>query len=321
MEREMRRGIYGSVSEVIGDTPLVRLNRIPTAEMAEVCVKLESLNPGASVKDRIAAAMISAAEDEGALVPGMSIVEPTSGNTGIGLAMVAAQKGYGLTLVMPDTMSLERRRLLQAFGARLVLTPGEKGMKGAISVALRLAAETPGCFVPSQFDNPANPWIHRNSTALEVLRDTGGRLDAFVAGVGTGGTISGVGRMLKASLGPGVLVVAVEPSDSPVLSGGEPGKHKIQGIGAGFIPANYDPSVVDRIVRVDLEDALRAARRLGIEEGILAGISSGAILHAALQVARDLGRGKRVVSVVCDSGERYLSTPLYPYEEPETAVP
>lgn len=317
----MRRGIYGSVSEVIGDTPLVRLNRIPTAEMAEVCVKLESLNPGASVKDRIAAAMISAAEDEGALVPGMSIVEPTSGNTGIGLAMVAAQKGYGLTLVMPDTMSLERRRLLQAFGARLVLTPGEKGMKGAISVALRLAAETPGCFVPSQFDNPANPWIHRNSTALEVLRDTGGRLDAFVAGVGTGGTISGVGRMLKASLGPGVLVVAVEPSDSPVLSGGEPGKHKIQGIGAGFIPANYDPSVVDRIVRVDLEDALRAARRLGIEEGILAGISSGAILHAALQVARDLGRGKRVVSVVCDSGERYLSTPLYPYEEPETAVP
>ncbi|MEW6756774.1 MAG: cysteine synthase A [Acidobacteriota bacterium] len=317
----MRGRIYGSVSEVIGDTPLVRLNRVPSADMAEVCVKLESLNPGASVKDRIAHAMVSAAEASGDLIPGMSIVEPTSGNTGIGLAMVAAQKGYKLTLVMPDTMSLERRRLLQAFGARLVLTPGEKGMKGAIAVALRIASETRGCFVPSQFDNPANPWIHRNSTALEVLRDTGGRLDAFVAGVGTGGTVAGVGRILKASLGPSVLIVAVEPSDSPVLSGGEPGKHRIQGIGAGFVPANYDPSVVDRVVRVGFDEALDGARRLGLEEGILAGISSGAILHAALGVARELGPGKRVVSVVCDSGERYLSTPLYPYEEPETATP
>jgi cysteine synthase A len=312
----MRGRICANISETIGDTPLVRLNRIVEKGMAEVCVKLEFFNPGGSVKDRIGFSMLDAAERSGALRPGMEIIEPTSGNTGIALAMVAAQRGYGLTLVMPDTMSVERRRLLVAFGARLVLTPGEKGMKGAIAEAERLMAETGRAFMPSQFDNPANPWIHRNTTAIEVIRDTGGRLDAFVAGVGTGGTISGVGRVLKSSLGNGVLVAAVEPKESPVLSGGSPGPHKIQGIGAGFVPANYDASVVDRVVQVTYEDSLEAARRLAREEGILVGISSGGILHAALQIARDLGPGKRVVSVVCDNGERYLSTPLFPYEEP-----
>jgi len=318
----MRGRIYDGIAETIGDTPLVRLKRVVEPGMAEVCVKLEFFNPGASVKDRIAKAMVEAAEEAGLLRPGMEILEPTSGNTGIGLAMVAAEKGYPLTLVMPETMSEERRRLLEAFGARLVLTPGDKGMKGAIAVAERMRAEKgEGVFVPSQFDNPANPWIHRNSTALEILRDTGGRLDAFVAGVGTGGTVAGVGRMLKTALGPQVLVVAVEPKDSPVLSGGTPGPHKIQGIGAGFVPGNYDPSVVDRVVTVTTEEAFSAARRLGTKEGILAGISSGAILHAALAVARELGPGKRVVSIVCDSGERYLSTPLFPYEEPERQAP
>lgn len=318
----MRGRVYNGITETIGETPLVRLRRMVEAGMAEVCVKLEFFNPGASVKDRIAKAMVEAAEEAGALKPGMEILEPTSGNTGIGLAMVAAEKGYPLTLVMPETMSEERRRLLQAFGARLILTPGATGMKGAIAVAERIQAEKGACvFVPSQFENPANPWIHRNSTALEILRDTGGRLDAFVAGVGTGGTVAGVGRMVKTALGPQVLVAAVEPQDSPVLSGGSPGPHKIQGIGAGFVPANYDPAVVDRVFTVTTEEAFAAARRLAKEEGILVGISSGAILHAALTLARELGSGKRVVSVVCDSGERYLSTPLFPYEEPERQAP
>ncbi len=314
----MRGRIYENISETIGDTPLVRLNRIPDKGMAEVCVKLEYFNPGASVKDRIAFSMLDRAEKEGRLKAGMTIVEPTSGNTGIGLAMVAAQKGYHLVLVMPDTMSEERRRLLSAFGARLVLTPGNKGMKGAIDEAERILGDTPGAFMPSQFDNPANPEVHRNTTAAEILRDTNGGIDAFVAGVGTGGTVSGVGRILKAALGDSVKIVAVEPVDSPVLSGGSPGPHKIQGIGAGFIPANYDASMVDAVMRVGLDDALTAARRLAQEEGILSGISSGAILHAALQVAAELGPGKRVVSVVCDTGERYLSTSLFPYEEPES---
>lgn len=308
--------IYKNISETIGDTPLVRLNRVPSADMAEVCVKLEFFNPGGSVKDRIGLSMLAAAVDSGALRPGMSIIEPTSGNTGIALAMVAAQMGYPLTLVMPETMTMERRRLFQAYGARLVLTPGPKGMKGAIAEAERLAAETPGAFMPSQFDNPANPQVHRTTTALEVLRDTGGRLDAFVAGVGTGGTVSGVGRVVKAALGPRVMIVAVEPADSPVLSGGAAGPHKIQGLGAGFIPKNYDPEVVDRVLQVSYEDSVAAARRLASEEGILVGISSGGILHAALAVASELGPGKRVVSVVCDNGERYLSTPLFPYDEP-----
>ncbi len=313
--------IFDNITETIGSTPLVRLGRMAEEGMAEVCLKLEFFNPGGSVKDRIGSSMIGAAEASGLLKPGMTLVEPTSGNTGIALAMVAAQRGYPLTLVMPDTMSLERRKLLQAYGAKLILTPGPKGMKGAIAVAEKLVKETPGAFMPAQFDNPANPWIHRNSTGVEVLRDTGGRIDAFVAGVGTGGTVSGVGKMLKAALGEKILVVAVEPSDSPVLSGGAPGPHKIQGLGAGFIPKNYDPEVVDRVIRVGYEDSLGLARRLAREEGILVGISSGAILHAALQVAKELGPGKRVVSVVCDSGERYLSTPLFPYEEPPVFQP
>ena len=299
----------------------MRLNRMAGPDVAEVCVKLEFFNPGGSVKDRIGLSMLREAVARGVLKPGMQLVEPTSGNTGVALAMVAAEMGFPLTLVMPETMSQERRRLLQAFGARLVLTPGPKGMKGAIAVAERMVRETPGAFMPSQFDNPANPWVHRNTTALEVLRDTGGQLDAFVAGVGTGGTIAGVGQMIRTALGKRVLVVAVEPGDSPVLSGGAAGPHKIQGLGAGFIPKNYDPEVVDRVITVSYEDSCAQARRLAREEGILAGISSGGILHAALQVAEELGPGKRVVSVVCDTGERYLSTPLFPYEEPVMVDP
>jgi len=314
----MNGRIFDTISETIGGTPLVRLHRLVGPGSAEVLVKLESFNPGGSVKDRIGLSMIQAAVNSGALKPGMQIIEPTSGNTGVALAMVAAQLGYGLTLVMPETMTVERRRLLQAYGAKLVLTPGPKGMKGAIAEAERLAQETPGSFIPSQFDNPANPFVHRNTTAVEIIRDTGGRLDAFVAGVGTGGTVTGVGKVVKAALGSEVLIVAVEPVESPVLSGGQPGPHKIQGIGAGFVPKNYDPSVVDRVVQVTYDDAVATARRLAKEEGILAGISSGAILHAALNLAKELGPGKRVVSVVCDTGERYLSTPLFPYEEPET---
>jgi cysteine synthase A len=313
--------IYDNISETIGSTPLVRLNRIAGSEMAEVCVKLEFANPGGSVKDRIGLSMLRSAVASGALKPGMCIIEPTSGNTGVGLAMVAAQMGYALTLVMPETMSNERRRLLQAFGAKLVLTTGSKGMKGAIALADRMRAETPNSFMPSQFDNPSNPWVHRTTTALEVLQDTGGRLHAFVAGVGTGGTVAGVGKVVKAALGESVMVVAVEPSDSPVLSGGKPGPHKIQGLGAGFVPANYDATVVDRVMQVTYEDSCAIARRLAREEGILAGISSGGILWAALQVARELGPGKRVVTVVCDTGERYLSTPLFPYEESPVVDP
>jgi cysteine synthase len=316
----MNERIFDNIGETIGDTPLVRLHRLVGHDSAEVLVKLEFFNPGGSVKDRIGLSMLSSAVASGALRPGMQIIEPTSGNTGIALAMVAAQLGCPLTLVMPETMTQERRRLLQAFGAKLVLTPGPKGMKGAIAEAERLVRETPDAFMPSQFDNPSNPWVHRNTTALEVLRDTGGRLDAFVAGVGTGGTVTGVGAVAKTALGPQVLVVAVEPTDSPVLSGGQPGPHKIQGIGAGFVPKNYDPAVVDRVVQATYEDAVATARRLAKEEGILVGISSGAILHEALQIARELGPGKRVVSVVCDNGERYLSTPLFPYEEPTTVA-
>jgi cysteine synthase A len=308
--------IYNDITETIGGTPLVRLSRMVEKGMAEVCVKLESFNPAGSVKDRIGLSMIAAAEASGRLKPGMAVIEATSGNTGIALAMVCAQRGYPLTLVMPETMSLERRRLLQAYGAKLVLTPGAKGMKGAMAEAERLLSENTEAFMPGQFENPANPAVHRNTTAAEVIRDTGGRLDAFVAGVGTGGTVAGVGKMLKASLGERVQVIAVEPADSAVLSGGEPGPHKIQGLGAGFVPRNYDPEVVDRVIQITYEESLETARRLARQEGILAGISSGGILSAALRVARELGAGKRVVSIVCDTGERYLSTPLFPYEEP-----
>ncbi len=308
--------IYNSVTETIGRTPLVRLGALTSPGMAEVCAKLEYFNPGGSVKDRAGLAMIETAERDGRLRPGMEIIEPTSGNTGIALAMVAATKGYRVTLVMPDTMSEERRRLLQAFGAKLVLTPGEKGMKGAIAEAVAIAQASGKGFIPSQFENPANPEVHAKTTALEILEDTEGRLDAFVAGVGTGGTISGVGRVLKSKFGSAVKVVAVEPADSPVLSGGAPGPHKIQGIGAGFVPKNYDAGVVDAVEKVTLAESLETARNLARREGILAGISSGGIMSAALKVARALGAGKRVVAIVCDTGERYLSTPLFEYEPP-----
>jgi cysteine synthase A len=303
--------IADKVTELIGNTPLVRLNKITVGLGAEVLAKLEFQNPGGSVKDRIALSMIAAAEAAGLIGPDTILVEPTSGNTGIGLAMVAAAKGYRCTLVMPDTMSVERRKLLRAFGAELVLTPGSEGMRGAIRLATEMAASDPRYFMPQQFENPANPEVHRRTTAEEIWQDTEGRLDIFVAGVGTGGTITGVGQVLKPRL-PGLRIVAVEPADSPVLSGGKPGPHKIQGIGAGFVPGILDMSLVDEIVQVTNDEAISMARRLPVEEGILVGISSGAAIHAALQVAgRPESAGKRIVVIVPSYGERYLSTALF----------
>jgi len=303
--------IADNVTELIGNTPLVRLNKITVGLGAEVLAKLEFQNPGGSVKDRIALSMIAAAEAAGLIGPDTILVEPTSGNTGIGLAMVAAAKGYRCTLVMPDTMSMERRKLLRAFGAELVLTPGSEGMRGAIRLATEMAASDPRYFMPQQFENPANPEVHRRTTAEEIWQDTEGRLDIFVAGVGTGGTITGVGQVLKPRL-PGLRIVAVEPADSPVLSGGKPGPHKIQGIGAGFVPGILDMSLVDEIVQVTNDEAISMARRLPVEEGILVGISSGAAIHAALQVAgRPESAGKRIVVIVPSYGERYLSTALF----------
>lgn len=300
---------FDNIIDAIGRTPLVRLNRLPGRDSATIYAKLESFNPGSSVKDRIAASMIAAAEADGNLKPGVTIVEPTSGNTGIGLAMVAAARGYRCVLTMPETMSIERRMILKALGAELVLTPGSEGMKGAIKKAVELAAQ-PGNFMPSQFDNPANPAIHRRTTGPEIIADLGElKLDAFVSGVGTGGTITGAGGLLKEKFG--CRVYAIEPDASPVLSGGTPGPHQIQGIGAGFVPKNYNASIVDQIIRVKNEDALETGRRLAREEGILAGISSGAIVWAAMQIARNLGHGRVVVAVVCDTGERYLSTALF----------
>jgi len=302
----------GSITELIGRTPLVRLNRISDESGAEVLGKLESFNPSGSVKDRIGLAMIEAAERDGRIAPGRTtIIEPTSGNTGIALAMVAAARGYDMVLTMPDTMSIERRTILKAFGARLVLTPGADGMRGAVARALELAAEGDDAFVPQQFENPANPEVHRLTTAEEIWADTGGEVDAFVAGVGTGGTLTGVGEVLKERR-PGALVVAVEPADSAVLSGGAPGPHKIQGIGAGFVPKVLDTEVYDEIVKVSADDAFAAARDLARQEGVLVGISAGANVWAAGQVARrpEL-QGKVVVTVLCDTGERYLSTPLF----------
>jgi cysteine synthase A len=307
----MTRGkIYQNVVETIGDTPIVRLNRLTYGCHAEVCAKLEFFNPMSSVKDRMAAAMLDAAEKQGQLKQGMRIIEPTSGNTGIGLAFVAAARGYKITIVMPETMSLERRIVLRMFGADLVLTPGPLGMRGAVAHALALAKETPNSFVPQQFENAANPNIHYQTTAEEIWQDTHGQLDFVVAGVGTGGTITGVGRRLK-ELNPNVKMIAVEPVESPVLSGGAPGPHKIQGIGAGFVPAIYDPSVVSEILSVSSEDALTMSRRLSLEEGIPAGISSGAVVHAALQLARrPESAGKRIVAILASGLERYLSTLL-----------
>ncbi|MBU0985223.1 MAG: cysteine synthase A [candidate division Zixibacteria bacterium] len=305
---------FDNILETVGRTPLVRLNRLTSAEDATVFAKMESFNPCGSVKDRIGVAMITAAEKSGALKPGMTVVEPTSGNTGIALAMAAAARGYKCIFTMPETMSVERRALLKMFGARVVLTPGPEGMKGAIAKAAELAAAD-GCFQPRQFSNPANPEIHRLTTGPEIIEDMAElHLDAFVAGVGTGGTISGTGSVLKQKYA-GCRIVAVEPALSPVLSGGDPGPHPLQGIGAGFVPDNYDASVVDEVMTVDKDDALAVARRLSSEEGILAGISSGAIVWAALQVARKLGPGKNVVTTVCDTGERYVSTPLFVKDE------
>ncbi len=294
----------------IGGTPLVPLRRLAPPGGARVLAKLESRNPGGSVKDRIARAMIEAAEREGRLAPGGTIVEPTSGNTGIGLAWIAASRGYRCVLVMPETMSVERRALLAHLGAELVLTPGSEGMGGAIRRAEEIARET-GAFRPDQFANPANPDVHRRTTAEEIWRDTGGEVDALVAGVGTGGTITGVGSVLRERR-PGARIVAVEPDESPVLSGGQPGPHGIQGIGAGFVPAVLDVSLLDEVVRVTTEQALAAARRLAREEGILGGISSGAAVCAALALAaRPEFAGRTIVTILPDTGERYLSTPLF----------
>ncbi len=304
--------IVRNITELIGRTPLMRLNHISDRTGAEVLGKLEAANPGGSVKDRIGLAMIDAAEREGFIAPGRTtIVEPTSGNTGIALAMVAAARGYDVILPMPETMSRERRDLLKAYGARLVLTPGREGMSGAVARAVEVAGELLDAFVPQQFENAANPDAHYRTTGPEIWEATGGTVDVFVAGVGTGGTITGVGRFLREKK-PGVRLVAVEPADSPVLSGGEPGPHAIQGIGAGFVPKVLDAGLVDEVLKADADEAFAAARALARDEGILAGISSGANVWAAAQVAeRAESRGATIVTVLCDTGERYLSTPLF----------
>jgi cysteine synthase A len=304
--------VVQSITELIGQTPLVQLKRLVQPGMANVYVKLESFNPGGSVKDRIALGMIQAAEEKGLLKPGGTIVEPTSGNTGIGLAMIAAARGYRLILVMPETMSVERRMLMSAYGAEFVLTPGPLGMKGAIEEATRLINENPDYFLPQQFENLANPEAHRRSTGLELLEQLD-QIDAFVAGIGTGGTITGVGEVLK-QRSPETQVIGVEPAASPVISGGKPGPHKIQGIGAGFIPEVLNTKIIDKIITVANEDAMETGRRVAKEEGILVGISAGAAIWAALKQAQVLGEGKNVVVVTPDTGERYLSTELFTHK-------
>ena len=305
------------LTDLIGNTPLLELSNYGRlhALKAEVVAKLEYFNPGGSVKDRIALAMIEDAEKRGVLKPGVELIEPTSGNTGVGLALVSAAKGYRLTLTMPETMSLERRNLLKALGANIVLTPGAAGMKGAIDKAEELRKASGNAVILQQFENPANPAVHKRTTAEEIWRDTGGRVDVFVAGVGTGGTVSGTGARLK-ELNPAVKIVAVEPSASPVLSGGKPGPHQIQGIGAGFVPKTFDPAVVDEIFPVTNDDAIRTGRELARSEGLLVGISSGAAAYAAAQLAlRSENEGKRIVVLLPDTGERYLSTLLYAFDE------
>jgi cysteine synthase A len=303
--------IYNDILETVGGTPLVRINRLAGGASARILAKLEFFNPMSSVKDRIGLSMIEAAEENGELAPGTVVVEPTSGNTGIGLAFVCAAKGYKLILTMPESMSLERRALLRALGAELVLTPAKEGMKGAIAKAEEIVRSMKNAFMPQQFDNPANPAVHRRTTAEEIWNDTGGAVDFFVSGVGTGGTITGVGEVLKARK-PDVRVVAVEPADSPVLSGGKPGPHKIQGIGAGFIPAILNTGVIDEIIQVSNDAAMDMARRCALEEGIFCGISSGAALTAAVELAeRNENRDAVIVVVLASCGERYLSTDLY----------
>lgn len=305
--------IYTAVDQLIGRTPLLELTRMEGEEnlRARLLAKLEYLNPAGSVKDRVARAMIDDAEARGALKPGGVIIEPTSGNTGIGLAAVAAVRGYRVVIVMPETMSVERRQLMKAYGAELVLTEGAKGMAGAIARAEELAREIPGSFLPGQFENPANPAAHRASTGPEIWEDTDGAVDIFVAGVGTGGTITGVGQYLK-ERNPAVRIVAVEPKDSPVLSGGRPGPHQLQGIGAGFVPKALDTTVYDEVIAVSDEDAFAVGRQMGRREGILVGISSGAALWAAIQLAkRPENQGKTIVALLPDTGDRYLSTPMF----------
>ncbi|MBT2761463.1 cysteine synthase A [Paenibacillus sp. ISL-20] len=308
--------VVNNVTELIGGTPLVRLNRIVPEDSAEIYLKLEYQNPGASVKDRIAISIVEEAEKDGRLKPGDTIIEATSGNTGIGLAMVAAAKGYKAVIVMPETMSLERRNLLRAYGAELVLTPGSEGMNGAVKKAEEILQENAGFFMADQFNNQANVKIHRETTGpeiVEAIQSIGGSLDAFVAGIGTGGTITGAGEVLKEQF-PDIKVIAVEPAASPILAGGKPGPHKIQGIGANFIPEILNQEVYDEIVHVENDDAFETSRRVAKEEGVLGGISSGAAVYAALKVAKELGKGKRVVAVIPSNGERYLSTPLYNFE-------
>ena len=305
--------MYSSAAELVGKTPLLELTQLEKEHGLEATLlaKLEYFNPAGSVKDRIAKAMIEDAEASGALRPGAVIIEPTSGNTGIGLAAIAAAKGYRLMITMPETMSVERRRLMQAYGAELVLTEGAKGMKGAIARAEELARAIPGSFIPGQFRNPANPQIHRKTTGPEIWADTDGRVDVFVAGVGTGGTITGVGEYLK-ERNPAIRIAAVEPADSPVLSGGAPGPHKIQGIGAGFVPEVLNTAIYDEVIQVGSEEAFAAGREIARREGILVGISSGAALRAAIEIAkRPQSRGKTIVVLLPDTGDRYLSTPFY----------
>lgn len=306
----MQAKLANNILELIGDTPLIKFNKIIESDMAEILGKIEFFNPGGSVKDRICLSMVEAAEAKGLLKLGATIVEPTSGNTGIGLAMIAAVKGYKCILTMPETMSVERRHILESYGAKIVLTPGAEGMKGAVKKAEAIVKNTPNTFMPQQFQNPANPEVHRKTTAEEILKSTGGKLDAFVSGVGTGGTITGVGEVLKKK-NSSIKIVAVEPETSPVLSGGEPGPHKIQGIGAGFIPEVLNQKIIDEIIKVKDDDAYATSKRLCREEGLFVGISSGAAVYAALKVAKDLGQGKRVVVVIPDTGERYFSIAQY----------
>jgi cysteine synthase len=316
VEEHMTYQIVNSVTELVGNTPLVKLNHATGPNDGTVYVKLEYMNPGSSVKDRLALAMVEKAEEEGILKPGSTLIEPTSGNTGIGLAMIAAAKGYKSVIVMPDTMSLERRNLLRAYGAELILTPGAEGMKGAIAKAEELSKEN-GWFLPQQFENPVNAVMHYNTTGQEIVKafkEADLQVDALISGVGTGGTVSGVGKALKENF-EGVEVIAVEPKDSPVLEGGKPGPHKIQGIGAGFVPATLDTDIYDSVIGVENEAAFETSRKVAKEEGILGGISSGAAIWAAVETAKKLGKGKNVVAILASNGERYLSTPLYHFDD------